>query len=119
MVNPKEQTIKPPLNSLLRELPDVVRCFNQLHNTVMSNGVLSEKTKELIAVSISVAIRCQPCIQNHVPAAVKMGNSRDEILEAISVAIMMGGGPAYAYASEAIELLNSLPQKKSSEAPQG
>ncbi len=116
-MNSKEQPIKPTPNILLRELPDVARCFNQLHNTVMSNGVLSEKTKELIAVGISVAIRCQPCIQNHVPAAVKTGNSDAEILEAISVGIMMGGGPAYGCASEAIELLNSLSAGKQEDSP--
>jgi AhpD family alkylhydroperoxidase len=114
-VNSEKQPIKPKPASLLRELPDVARCFNQLHDTVMSNGALSEKTKELIAVGISVAIRCQPCIQNHVPAAVKTGSSRAEISEAISVGFMMGGGPAFAYASEAIELLNSISKDKKEE----
>lgn len=114
MVNSEKQPIKPKPNSLLRELPDVAQCFNQMHNTVMSNGALSKKTKELIAVGISVAIRCQPCIQNHVSTAAKTGNSRAEILEAISVGFMMGGGPAYAYTSEATELLNSLSADKKS-----
>ncbi|MFA5572577.1 MAG: carboxymuconolactone decarboxylase family protein [Candidatus Bathyarchaeia archaeon] len=108
MVYSEKEPIKPKPNRLLRKLPEVAQRFNQMHGTIMSSGALSEKTKELIAVGISVAIRCQPCIQNHVSAAVKMGNSQAEILEAISVGILMGGGPAYAYASEAIELLNSL-----------
>ena len=117
MVYSEKESIKPKPNSVLRELPEVAQRFNQLHGTVMSSGVLSEKTKELVAVGISVAIRCQPCIQNHVSAAVKMGNSRAEILEAISVGILMGGGPAYAYASEAIELLNSLFVDKKEKSP--
>ena len=95
----------PKPNSLLRQLPDVAHCFNQLHDAIMVDGALSEKTKELIAVGISVAIRCSPCIQNHVTKAMQTGNSDAEISEAISVGILMGGGPAYSYASEAMSLL--------------
>jgi AhpD family alkylhydroperoxidase len=85
----------------------VARCFNQLHDTVMSNGALSEKTKELIAVGISVTIRCSPCIQRHIPLALQLGNTSDEVSEAISVGLMMGGGPAFNYASEALQILDS------------
>ena len=103
---------KNPMTILSIELPEVARCFNQLHDTVMTDGALPEKTKELIAVGISVAIRCSPCIQNHVAMALKTGSSPAEISEAISVGLMMRGGPAVGYASEAIELLSSLSKDK-------
>ncbi len=106
--------IIPKSNSLLRQLPDVANCFNQLHDSIMTDGALSEKTKELIAVGISVAIRCSPCIQNHVAKAVQTGNSDAEVSEAISVGILMGGGPATAYASEAMNLLCRLSEAKKS-----
>jgi AhpD family alkylhydroperoxidase len=108
----KSSSRKNPMVILGKELPEVARCFTQLHDTVMADGVLSEKTKELVAVGISVAIRCSPCIQNHVPMALKTGSSPAEISEAVAVGLMMRGGPAVGYASEAIELLNSLSKEK-------
>lgn len=108
MVNSEKQPTKPRVNSFFKASPDVAQSFEQLHQTIISDGALPKKTKELIAVGISVAIRCQPCIQNHVPEALKTGSSRNEILEAISVGLLIGGGPSSFYASEATELLNSL-----------
>jgi AhpD family alkylhydroperoxidase len=103
---------------ILRQLPDVANSFNELHDTIMSDKVLSEKTKELIAVGISVAIRCSPCIQNHVTKAVQTGSSGEEIAEAISVGILMGGGPAYGYASEAMNLLYRLTEAENAKKTQ-
>ncbi|MGD6933981.1 MAG: carboxymuconolactone decarboxylase family protein [Candidatus Bathyarchaeia archaeon] len=108
----ENRKIIPKSNSLLRQLPQVANCFNQLHDSIMADGALSEKIKELIAVGISVAIRCSPCIQKHVAKALETGNSDAEISEAISVGILMGGGPATAYASEAMNLLYSLSEAK-------
>ena len=64
---------------------------------------LDSKTKELIALAISVAVRCDPCIAFHAQAAVKQGASRDEVMEAMGMAIYMGAGPSVMYASQAIE----------------
>ncbi|MQL51888.1 carboxymuconolactone decarboxylase family protein [Desulfofundulus thermobenzoicus] len=96
------------LEKLAQELPEVMKNFHQLHEAVVSDAALSAKQKELIAVGIAVAIRCSYCIANHVAKALQMGASRKEILEAISVAIMMGGGPAVAYATEAMKVLDTL-----------
>jgi AhpD family alkylhydroperoxidase len=51
---------------------------------------LDSKTKELIALAISVAVRCDPCIAFHAQAAVKQGASRDEVTEVMGMAIYMG-----------------------------
>jgi AhpD family alkylhydroperoxidase len=66
-------------------------------------GALDCKTKELIALAISVAVRCDPCIAFQAQAAVKQGASRDEVMEAMGMAIYMGAGPSVMYASQAIE----------------
>ena len=102
----QNSTIKP--NSLARQLPEVTKCFDQLHDAVIKDGALPIKTKELIAVGIAVAVRCSPCIQRHVPFALKAGNSPAEISEAVSVGILLGGGPSVIYAQEAAKLLDSL-----------
>ena len=69
----------------------------------MGDGALSVKQKELIALSIGIVKQCTDCIGFHVQAAMKAGATRSEIAETISVAIMMGGGPAYMYGARALE----------------
>jgi AhpD family alkylhydroperoxidase len=64
---------------------------------------LDNKTKELLALGISVAVRCDPCVAFHAEAAVKQGASREEILETVGIAIYMGGGPSVMYAAKALE----------------
>jgi len=69
-------------------------------------GALTRKEKELIAVSISLSSRCERCIAYHVRSALSFGATRDEILEAAFVAVIMAGGPALAHigiVEEAIE----------------
>lgn len=75
--------------------------FSQLHKAAMGEGALSLASKELIALGIAIAGRCQGCIAFHTFSALKAGASREEVLDAIGVAILMGGGPAMVYATEA------------------
>lgn len=83
------------------ELPDVMGAFGKLHETSMKPDALEAKHKELLAVAISIAIRCEGCIACHVKDAVAAGATREEMMETIGVAIMMGGGPSVAYCAEA------------------
>jgi AhpD family alkylhydroperoxidase len=62
----------------------------------------------LIALAIAVAVRCDPCIAFHAQAAVKQGASRDEVMEAMGMAIYMGAGPSVMYAAQAIEAYDQL-----------
>lgn len=90
--------------------PKVMKGFQTLHHAAGSDGILNAKTKELIALSISVVVRCHGCIAFHVHDALKAGASREEIVEALDVAILMGGGPALMYALEAMEALKQYEQ---------
>lgn len=74
---------------------------------------LDTKTKELIAVAISVAIRCDDCIAFHVQAAIDHGATREEILETLAMAIYMGAGPSVMYASHVIAAFSQFDKKKS------
>lgn len=84
--------------------------FSQLHKGAAADGTLSSKTKELIALGIAIAVRCDGCIAYHVHDALEAGASRDEVVGAIGVAILMGGGPALMYAAEAYEALQQFEQ---------
>src|SRR5262249_43639954 len=64
---------------------------------------LDRKTKELIAVGISVAVRCDDCIGCHVKAAIEQGASQEEVTEALATAIYMGAGSSVMYATHALD----------------
>lgn len=90
------------------ELPGPLSGFGQLHRHAVADGALSTKIKELIALGIGIAARCDGCIAYHVHDALKAGATRKEIVETIGVAILMGGGPATVYGAEAFEALNQF-----------
>jgi AhpD family alkylhydroperoxidase len=91
-----------------KESPDTMAGFMQLHKAGSSDGALSAKVKELIALSIGIVVRCDGCIAFHVHDAIKAGATHDEIVDAIGVAILMGGGPAVVYGSQALEALKQF-----------
>jgi len=91
--------------------PDVMKAFQGLHHAAAADGSLDVKTKELIALSIAVAVRCDGCIAFHVHDAIKAGASREELIETLDVAVLMGGGPALMYALEAMEALEEFEVK--------
>jgi AhpD family alkylhydroperoxidase len=65
--------------------------------------------KELMMVGIAVVLRCEYCLWKHFPESVKLGANREEILEDVSTAILMVGGPAIAYGSVIVlEILDEL-----------
>ena len=94
--------------NLRAEMPEVMSGFGQLHRESMAEGELSTKTKELMALAIGITSRCEGCIALHTFDALKAGASSAEVKEAVGVAIMMGGGPAAVYASEALEALEQF-----------
>ena len=96
------------MGELGAEIPATMSGFNSLHKASTAEGVLSSKTKELIALGIAITVRCDGCIAFHVHDALKSGASSEEIVETIGVAVMMGGGPALMYGCEALEALNQF-----------
>lgn len=77
--------------------PQVMKNFSGFVDTVLSDGTVDIKTKELISVAISVYSRCEYCIVFHVYNALKVGARAEEIIEAGLIAGAFGGGPAVAY----------------------
>ena len=65
-------------------------------------GVLSELHKELMALAIGVAGHCDGCIGFHAKSLVRLGATREHVMEALGVAVYMGGGPSLMYAAEAV-----------------
>ena len=91
----------PLARELRNQIPDVMKAFAGLHTAVMAPGALDSKTKELIALAISVSHRCDGCIASHARGAAKHGATEAEVAEAIGVSVLMNGGPATVYGPRA------------------
>jgi AhpD family alkylhydroperoxidase len=85
--------------------PKVPETFAALDKAAFEPGKLDTKTKELIAMAIGVAVRCDGCIAVHTKHAVRAGATAEEIAEALGVAVAMGGGPSVVYSTRALEAL--------------
>ena len=96
------QGVSARLATLRNGAPDVMKSFSELGRAAMADGVLTKKTKELMALALGVAARCDPCIGYHVQTLVKLGATRQELDETLGVAVYMGGGPSLMYAANAI-----------------
>lgn len=92
----------------LRMGSQVYKRFLDLENATYVDGALTIKMKELVAIGISAAVNCESCIQWHTEAAIKAGASESEVLEALEVAMEIGGGRAVATARLALEVMESL-----------
>jgi AhpD family alkylhydroperoxidase len=90
------------MKTLRKEIPDTMQGFSALHNEAMKGGALSELDKELLALAIGVAQHCDGCIGFHVKALIRLGVTREQLMETLGVCVYMGGGPSLMYAAEAV-----------------
>ena len=88
--------------TMFQAAPEPMKGYMALMKAATADGVLDGKTKELMALGIAVAQRCEGCLVFHARAAHQKGASREEVAETIAVAIEMGGGPAAVYGGEAM-----------------
>jgi len=95
---------------LKKDAPNVARGFGGMFQAVMKEGALPVREKELIALAIGLAVRCVPCINLHVKKCLSAGATREQILEAAGVAVMMQGGPSFTHVPEVIHALDHLEQ---------
>jgi AhpD family alkylhydroperoxidase len=102
------QTRKRAHKKLIDSNSKVYAAFCQMEQAAFSDGTLSKKVKELIAVGISVRIDCESCMQWHIEQAAQAGGSAQEVLEAVEVGMEMGGGPATVSARFALEVMDAV-----------
>jgi AhpD family alkylhydroperoxidase len=96
------RTISNNLAPLRTGVPQIMQGFNALAKAAMADGAIDAKTKELIALAIGVATRCDGCIGFHSQALVRLGATHDEVNETLGIAVYMGGGPSLMYAANAV-----------------
>ena len=86
--------------------------FLEVEEKAFKDGALNKKTKELMALSISIVTKCEPCMEWHLDQAMKAGAADEEIYETIDVAIEMGGGQAGAYARFVLKAMEYFKEKR-------
>ncbi|SOC81650.1 alkylhydroperoxidase AhpD family core domain-containing protein [Ensifer adhaerens] len=96
------------LGGYAKSSAEVFAGFSRLSKAATAEGQLSPAQKELMAVAIAVTKGCEDCILYHVDAAIRHGAGESEIVEALDVAVEMGGGPALMYAGKALEFARAL-----------
>jgi len=102
------------MNARLREIrttkPEIMKAYAELHHANAASVHLDAKARELIALAVSVTLRCDGCINAHTDAAIKAGATKEEITEALSVAIMVNAGAALVYSARTIDAFDTLTQ---------
>jgi len=88
---------------LRAEIPDTLRGFSAMAQGASKPGALDAKTKELVAMGIAIAARCDGCIAFHSKTALDLGTTREELMEVAGMAVYMGGGPSLMYAALALQ----------------
>ena len=102
------QGISSSMAGLRQDIPELMKGFSALAHAATQNGALDKKTKELIALAIGVAVRCDGCIGFHMQALLKLGASKAEIEETLGMAVYMGGGPSLMYAAHAMQAYDQM-----------
>jgi AhpD family alkylhydroperoxidase len=91
------------LGQLRGGIPDVMKGFSALAKAAGAPGALDAKTKELVAMGIAIAARCDGCIAFHTKTAMELGTTREELMEVAGMGVYMGGGPSLMYAALALQ----------------
>ncbi len=87
--------------------PDTVRGYVALGGAGAKTGQLDAKTRELIALAVAISLRCDGCITVHAEAARKLGVTREEIAEALGVAVSINAGAALVYSTRTLDAFAS------------
>lgn len=87
---------------LQRGAPDTMKAFGSLSSAATASKAIETKTKELMALAISIAVHCDGCVAYHTKMAHQRGATREEVAETVALAVYMGGGPAAVYGGQAL-----------------
>ena len=96
------------LGKLRSAIPETMKGFGQMSQGALAEGSISALNKELTALAIGVSSRCDACIGFHVKALIRLGATREQVMETLGVCTYMGGGPALMYAAEAVRAYEEM-----------
>lgn len=96
------------MRDMKEQAPAIGQGFAAMYQKLMAEGALSLREKELIALGIGMAVRCEPCIYAHLEKAVKAGATREQLIETAGVVVAMQGGPGYVHVPELLDAMKEL-----------
>jgi AhpD family alkylhydroperoxidase len=92
--------------------PDTVKGYVALSGAGQKTGHLGDKTREFIALAVAVSLRCDGCIAVHTAAARKFGATKEEIAEALGVAVAINAGAAMVYSTRALDAFDTTGEEQ-------
>jgi AhpD family alkylhydroperoxidase len=95
------------IGDLMKLSPDTVRGYQTLSAANSKTSKLGEKTRQLISLAVAVTTHCDGCIVVHTDAALKAGATKEEIAEALGVAVGMNAGAALVYSSRVLDAVDA------------
>jgi AhpD family alkylhydroperoxidase len=99
------------VNAAVREMatanPDIVKAYVALNQANAKSTRIDAKTRELIALGVAITLRCDGCINAHTDAAIKAGATKEGVVDALSVAIMVNAGAAMVYSARTVDAFNA------------
>jgi AhpD family alkylhydroperoxidase len=95
------------LGELMKLSPDTVRGYKTLNAANSETSKLGAKTRELISLAVAVTTHCDGCIVVHTENALKAGATREEIAEALGVAVSMNAGAALIYSTRVLDAVEA------------
>lgn len=96
------------LGALAKGNPKIMDAIKTLDEAGAAHGALDAKTRELIALAVASTTRCDTCIAIHAKAAAEAGATREELLEALGVAVGLNAGAAFVYSSHILAAFDAL-----------
>ena len=104
--NEYQKQIQQRIAEIGRANRDVVKGYRELSNAGNTTNLLGGKVRELIALAVAVTRQCDGCIITHTDAAIQQGATREEIIEALSVAVAVNAGAALIFSSRVLDAFN-------------
>jgi AhpD family alkylhydroperoxidase len=110
MLNWKEYRgeVKKRVGELRTLSPEMMKGYGALAMAGEKAVHLDGKTRELIALAVAVTTRCDGCIASHVEAAIALGTTKEEIAEALGVAIALNAGAALVYSARTLDAFDNM-----------
>jgi AhpD family alkylhydroperoxidase len=106
------EELREPVRVLTGHIPDVFEGYRKMRASAFADGALDAKTKELIALAISVTKQCDGCIASHARGAARRRATAEEVAQALGVAIALSGGPGTVHAPRAYAAFEEFASKQ-------
>lgn len=111
--NEYRQQLLAGVNNFSKLSPETIKGYVALGSAGQKTGHLDAKTRELIALAVAISLRCDGCITVHTAAALKQGASKEELAEALGVAISVNAGAALVYSTRALDAFDAAAEVQS------